>query len=430
MSMGEFLRFAIPLAALLSVWLSSPHNCLGQTQPQTLVLTGATIYPSPEQPAVREGVVVVRDGRIAAMGRRASVTVPDGAEVLDCTGLSITAGFWNSHVHFGERKWAQAEKLPAGEASEQLREMLTRYGFTRVFDTGSPLANTRALRTRIEAGEVEGPRIFTTGDILWPKGGLPSGPVMVALGFIPEPQREVATPEQAAGRARELLAAGADGIKVYAATWFGAPVVMPQPVIAAAVREAHARGKLLFAHPSNAAGLANALAAGVDVVVHTAPSMEAWSDSLVARMVKAGVAVVPTLKLWRYEARSARLAFSRPFVEAGVGELRAFVRGGGTVLFGTDVGYMLDYDPSEEYALMGRAGMSFSQILASLTTNPARRFGQAERTGRVAPGMDADLVVLERDPASDVRGLARVRYTLRQGRVIYRSIPDSRQQAR
>jgi imidazolonepropionase-like amidohydrolase len=210
---------------------------------------------------------------------------------------------------------------------------------------------------------------------------------------------------------------------VYAATWFGEPVVMPQRVIAAAAREAHARGKLLFAHPSNAAGLENAVAAGADVLVHTAPNMESWSDSLVARMVKAGVAVVPTLKLWRYEARSARLAFSRPFVEAGVTELRAFVRGGGTVLFGTDVGYMLDYDPSEEYALMAKAGMSFAQILASLTTNPARRFGLTQRTGRVAPGMDADLVVLEGDPASDVRGLARVRYTLRQGRIIYRSIP-------
>ena len=103
--------------------------------------------------------------------------------------------------------------------------------------------------------------------------------------------------------------------------------------------------------------------------------METWSDSLVRRMVKAGVALIPTLKLWRYELRSARLAFSRPFVQAGVDQLRAFRRAGGTVLFGTDVGYMLDYDPAEEYALMAQAGLSFADILASLTTNPARVFG-------------------------------------------------------
>jgi imidazolonepropionase-like amidohydrolase len=208
---------------------------------------------------------------------------------------------------------------------------------------------------------------------------------------------------------------------VYAATWFTEePVVMPGPVIAAAGKETHGRAKLLFAHPTNAAGLDAALAGGVDVLVHTAPGMETWNDSLVRRMVKAGVAVVPTLKLWRYETRSARLAFSRPFVQAAVDQLRAFHRAGGTVLFGTDVGYVLDYDTAEEFALMARAGLGFSDILASLTTNPARRFGSEKTGGRIGPGMEADLVVLDGDPARDIGALARVRYTVRQGRIIYR----------
>jgi imidazolonepropionase-like amidohydrolase len=333
----------------------------------------------------------------------------------------VTAGFWNSHVHFGERKWARASELPAAEASEQLRQMLTGHGFTHVFDTGSPLENTLALRRRIAAGEIEGPAILTTGGIIWPEGGVPSPAVMTALGFITEPQDEVATPGEAAARARERLDGGADGVKVYAATWFTEePVVMPGPVIAAAAKVSHGRGKLLFAHPTNAAGLDAALAGGVDVLVHTAPGMETWSDSLVRRMVKAGVAVVPTLKLWRYEARSARLAFSRPFVQAGVDQLRAFHRAGGTVLFGTDVGYVLDYDTAEEFALMAQAGLGFPEILASLTTNPASRFGYEKTAGRIAPGMEADLVVLDGDPARDIGALARVRYTVRQGRIIYR----------
>jgi imidazolonepropionase-like amidohydrolase len=386
-----------------------------------LALTGATAYPAPDRPAIRNAVVLLREGRIAAVGPRASVTVPLGTDTLDCTGLTMTAGFWNSHVHFGERKWARASELPAPEASEQLRQMLTAHGFTHVFDTGSPLENTLALRRRIAAGEIEGPAILTTGDIIWPKGGVPSLAVMTALGFITEPQDEVATPAEAATRARERLDGGADGVKVYAATWFTEePVVMPGPVIAAAAKETHARGKLLFAHPTNAAGLEAALAGGVDVLVHTAPGMQTWNDSLVRRMVKAGVAVVPTLKLWRYEARSARLALSRPFVQAGVEQLRAFHRAGGAVLFGTDVGYVLDYDTAEEFALMAQAGLGFGDILASLTTNPARRFGYEKTAGRVAPGMEADLVVLDGDPARDIGALARVRYTVRQGRIIYR----------
>jgi imidazolonepropionase-like amidohydrolase len=385
-----------------------------------LALTGATVYPAPDQPAIPNAVVLLRDGRIAAVGPQGSVRVPAGSDTLDCTGLTVVAGFWNSHVHFGERKWARAFELPAAEASEQLRQMLTGHGFTHVFDTGSPLENTLALRRRIAAGEIEGPAILTTGDIIWPKGGVPSLAVMTALGFITEPQDEVATPAEAAG-ARERLDDGADGVKVYAATWFTEePVVMPGPVIAAATKETHGRGKLLFAHPTNAAGLEAALAGGVDVLVHTAPGMQTWSDSLVRRMVKAGVAVVPTLKLWRYESRSARLAFSRPFVQAGVDQLRAFHRAGGTVLFGTDVGYVLDYDTAEEFALMAQAGLGFSDILASLTTNPARRFGYEKTAGRVAPGMEADLVVLDGDPGRDIGALARVRYTVRQGRIIYR----------
>ena len=156
------------------------------------------------------------------------------------------------------------------------------------------------------------------------------------------------------------------------------------------------------------------------MLAHTAPAMETWSDSLVRRMVRAGVALVPTLGLWRYETRSARLAFSRPFVQAGVDQLRAFRRAGGTVLFGTDVGYVLDYDTTEEFALMAQAGLGFGDILASLTTSPARVFGLEGKAGRIAPGMEADLVVLEGDPARDIGAFARVKYTVRRGRIIYR----------
>ena len=65
---------------------------------------------------------------------------------------------------------------------------------------------------------------------------------------------------------------------------------------------------------------------------------------------------------------------------------------------------------------MARAGLTWREILASLTTSPAAEFGESSRRGRVAAGMDADLVVLARDPADDVRQFAAVRHTLRAGR--------------
>jgi imidazolonepropionase-like amidohydrolase len=101
--------------------------------------------------------------------------------------------------------------------------------------------------------------------------------------------------------------------------------------------------------------------------------------------------------------------------------LNAFQRAGGDVLFGTDVGYTDVFDTSEEFKWMSRGGMSYQQILASLTTNPARRFGFDQHSGRIAKGYDADLVVLRSDPAHDATAFAEVQYTIRGGTVIYKS---------
>jgi imidazolonepropionase-like amidohydrolase len=68
---------------------------------------------------------------------------------------------------------------------------------------------------------------------------------------------------------------------------------------------------------------------------------------------------------------------------------------------------------------MAEAGMSFRQILASLTTAPAERFGDSKQLGRIAPGLQADLVVLKQDPSTNIRALTAVQYTLREGKIIY-----------
>jgi imidazolonepropionase-like amidohydrolase len=107
---------------------------------------------------------------------------------------------------------------------------------------------------------------------------------------------------------------------------------------------------------------------------------------------------------------------------AGEAQVRAFADLGGHILFGTDVGYMTDYDPTDEYVYLQRAGLSYAQILATLTTTPAQRFGLAARNGRLAAGFDADIAVVEGEPERDIRALARVRYTLRSGRVIFEGV--------
>ena len=85
----------------------------------------------------------------------------------------MTAGLWNSHVHILTPGLLHADRLPSEQITSQLREMLTRWGFTTVFDIASALENTTVIRRRIESGEVKGPRILTVGEPFWDNGGTP-----------------------------------------------------------------------------------------------------------------------------------------------------------------------------------------------------------------------------------------------------------------
>lgn len=419
-------RLLLTTAILAVCSLSALSDQLPGEEPPSIAerswaLVGARVYVSPTEPVIEHGVILVQGETIKAVGQMDSVHLPANIEKLDCSGLTITAGFWNSHVHFVQRKWANAQAIPAAELSEQMESMLTRWGFTSVFDIGSDWENTRQLRNRIESGEIPGPRIRSTGVILFPKGGAPEPRILDVVGTMRIQFPDVTEPAEASAAAKKLLDAGTDGIKVYAASLGWPPVLLPQRAIEAAAHEAHLRGKPVFAHPHTREGLMAAVQGGADILAHSIPNAGQLDDPTIALMKSNNIALIPTLKLWRHELRNERTSQREQFVKVGVDQVRSWVKAGGSVLFGTDVGYMDDYDATEEYELMAQAGMDARQILASLTTSPAERFGDSKRIGRIAPGYVADLVVLDKDPSRDARAFADVRYTVRDGRVIFRA---------
>ena len=389
-----------------------------------LALTHAKIYSSPTEPPLEDGTILVHNGQIRAIGPSAKLKPPRFARlvtVLDCRGLVVTAGFWNSHVHIFTPGLLHSEKLSAADLSSQLEQMLTRWGFTTVFDTASVLSNTNTIRQRIAKGEVKGPRILTVGEPFYPKRGTP----IYVKKFLEEnqvPSAEVDSAPQAVARVRQQIRDGADGIKIFAGS-ITADGVLPMPVdiAQAIVTEAHRAGKPVFAHPSSSAGLDVALQSGVDVLAHTAPMSGDWSPAFAQKLKDAHLALIPTLTLFDVEAKKAKVSAeeNEMWIQQAVQELKAYADAGGEILFGTDVGYTDHFDTTEEFKLMSRAGMNFQQILASLTTNPATRFGAFSHSGRITKGMDADLVVLEGDPAKDVAAFSKVRDVIRDGKLIY-----------
>jgi imidazolonepropionase-like amidohydrolase len=187
---------------------------------------------------------------------------------------------------------------------------------------------------------------------------------------------------------------------------------MRPEILKAAVKRAHELGKPVIAHPSYLRGLELTIEGGVDILAHTTQDPVNWTDEVVSRLRAANVGLVPTLTLF---------STTREF-EGILREVKSYADAGGELLFGTDIGFLTHYSElTREYEFLGRAGLRFPQVLAMLTTAPAKRFDRAERGGRIAVGAEADLVVVNGDPSADLRALAQVRCTIRNGRVIYRS---------
>lgn len=385
-------------------------SCCG-VRAQDLAVVDAKVYTSPDSVPLDKASVLIRAGKITAVGRH--VTIPPGVKTLPCDGCVVLAGFWNTHVHFMGPKWADAAHLPAEQLTRQLQEMLTHSGFTTVVDLGSDPSSTMALRRRIESGEVAGPHIYTAGIPLYPEHAIPfylkdAPPSLLALLGQP------ATPAEAATLVERNIARGTDVVKLFTGTLLTPSQVVPMrlDIVRAAVEAGHRHGQLVFAHPSNLEGTRVAMEGGVDVLAHAPEKLAGIDDAFIAELVAHHMVMVPTLKLFSHDADIAH-------IRAVVG---TFHRLGGPLMFGTDTGFVTDYDVTEEYRQLYLAGLGYRDVLAMLTTSPAQRFRVSEHKGRIAVGRNGDLTILSADPASgDPTAFTQVLYTVRDGRVIYRS---------
>jgi imidazolonepropionase-like amidohydrolase len=414
---GLFLLILV--AALAFYWLA--YWPLRDKHPATapargvLVIAGARIYTSPDTPAIDDGAIILRDGKIIAVGE--DLAVPADAQVIACQGCVVTAGFWNAHVHFTEPKWSAADRTSATQLQAQIEDMLTSRGFTTVVDTGSNLRNTIPLRRRIERGEILGPRIYTAGAAQYPPNGVPyylrNTLPRWLVWLMPQP----ATPAEAAKVEEQNIENGADLLKLFTGSYVERGKVLPMPPdnARAAVAVAHAHGQLAFAHESDAQGVRIAMDSGVDVLAHAADTAKDVDETMLREIVAKHMALIPTLKMFR-----TTVTTSPSYLDPIYARIRSFHELGGDLIFGTDVGYMTDYDTSGEFEALTLCGLSGRDILRMLTTAPAAKFNVTATTGTIEVGKAGDLTVLDGDPIDNANEFAAVRYTIRNGTVIWR----------
>jgi imidazolonepropionase-like amidohydrolase len=216
----------------------------------------------------------------------------------------------------------------------------------------------------------------------------------------------VSGPDDAAQAVQEQVDAGACDVKVALNEAVGPTLGTDD--LRAIVGAAHDLGLKVTGHVTGLGQLDKALDAGLDELAHMLMSNERIPESTIGRMVDQGMVVVPTL--------SCRFGSDQ---DSAVDNLKAFLRAGGRVVYGTDLGNegpVPGIDP-REVAAMARAGMSGNQIIASATVQSARWLGLPD-TGVIAPGARADLVAVVGDPLADPARLTNIAGVWRGGRRI------------
>ena len=381
-----------------------------------LLIQDVYIYCGPNLSEIQEGNILIKKGRIAEIVKKGE-EVPAAKETLSGKGLFAYPSFWNCHVHFSEAKWSEANSQEAASLQANLDKMFNQYGFTSVLDIGSDLNNTLAIKKRIESGELKGPHIITAGSGYTSKGASPS--------YLEVKLPELVSVEQAKQQVAQNIAAGAKHIKLFTGIFVSVDetAVMPPEIALSAVEEAHRQACLVSAHPQSLEGLHAAIYADVDLVAHTIPHAGKLSEETLQKMVQQKMTLVPTLKLWRYEF--TRFKVPEEAINAletnAVNQLRDFKKAGGSICFGTDVGYMEDYDSSQEFELMQEAGLNYEEILGSLTTAPEKLLGDIAQSGTIEVGKYANIVLLTKNPKENVQHYSNVGYTIRQGAIVYQN---------
>lgn len=368
------------------------------------VFDGESFLPGPHD-------VTVTGHRIAAVAP-ADPDV-DGDEVVNCSGKTLVPGFIDTHVHLmmsGDptatvlRPYSQVYYESAANARTVLAS-----GVTAVRDCGGA---DLGMKRAIDAGIIPGPRLKIATSVISQTGGhgdfrLPSGHT---FGIVPEheglPHAVVDGTDEVRKIARVLFRAGADHLKICTSGGVLSPMDDPHhpqltvDEIRVVVEEAQAVNSYVAAHAIGAAGIRNAVRAGVRSIEHGIFA----DDETLAEMADKGLFLVPTLTaptgiLKKADAGTVlpdyMIAKARAVVDQHLDTVGRAHQAGVRIAMGSDSGVNPHGGHLEELALMADAGMPLEEVLSAATRTAADLINERGNLGEIQEGHLADLVLLD-----------------------------------
>jgi imidazolonepropionase-like amidohydrolase len=402
-----------------------------------IVLRAGRLIDGVSDAVATDQAVLVRGGRIAAVGPWAQLRRPPGARVIDLSDATVLPGLIDNHTHlllqgditsaeYDEQVLYQSIPYRAVLGARNAQRALMQ-GFTTLRDVeteGAMYADVDIKRA-INRGEVPGPRLWVSTRAIAPTGAygvvtpnwaldLPGG-VQFADGV-----------EGVRLAVREQVRHGADLIKVYVDRryYIGADSVLhswpnyTEAELAALVDEARRQGRTVAAHAVGREGIDAALRAGVHSIEH---GMGITAD-LAQRMAAQGVYWCPTLYVGRYVAEGRARAGAPIWQQMLAYHRRGFqaaLAAGVRISYGTDAGGFPWSEPlTRDFPIMVEYGMTPMQAIRSATGVAAELLGQEANLGSVRPGRWADIIAVTGEPERDIAALDRVRFVMKGGVVV------------
>ena len=379
--------------------------------------------------------VTIENEHIRAVGPCGQA--PAGATVVDWSAYTVLPGLIDLHTHLADvgQSADVAAPIKASPAETALvgarnARVTLNAGFTSVRDVGTYRGLTDvALRNAIDRGDVPGPRMWVAGAYITIPGGGGEVNGVVPNDQLPPDMRlgVSATPEEAAQKTAWLLDHGADFIKTIATgavlaigTEPGAPE-LTEDQLRAVVKVAHARGKRVTAHAHGAAGIKNAIRAGVDSIEHAS-----LADEEALQMAKAhGTWLVMDIYNGTYiDEEGTRegwpeeyLRKNRETTDTQRAAFRRAVELGVKIGYGTDAGVYPHGLNARQFANMVKYGMTPMQAIQAATGRASEEMGRAD-IGAIVPGRYADMVAVKADPLKDITALEAIDHVMKGGAVV------------